>query len=567
MLSQRNPASTGQWLSFLAVVTSIGWLLPNHYKPWTSFHTESWIGLGLIVFAFQAALRWDRQWLINWPAAVTLIISMIPFTQYQLGVITWSGHAWVSMLYLAAFSVAMLLGSNSSAQQFKEGANTLLLAIGLAASISVGLQLLQWLEVDAFSMWMMYVGRTRPSANFGQPNLLATLQVWGVLSISWWWHQRRIGCKVAFFWAAFLVFGIALTQSRTAWLNFCVLLCLTSVCSHIPKVRQVRNGLLFLTIWLIFSVALISWVNNTYFSNETASLGSRLQESLRPMAWKMFLNATMKSQFVGYGWEQTGQAHLAMLLESPILGVHFGQAHNIFLDIIIWVGLPIGLVINVGIIWFIYKSYSHLESFENFLIFCCLVVVVVHAMLELPLHYAYYLISTGFFAGFLSREFSSAPVIKISRFTVVGFLTFITALYFIIVRDYFLTEARFREMLHEKAHIGTNHPKELPDVWLLDQMRGIVELAYYEPHRGIEPTQIQWAERVTLESPSMANFLKVAMIHGLNDQPDQATSWLRKGCAVLSAQDCTTMQALWNQRAISDVKLIGLFPVDALRDE
>jgi len=65
----------------------------------------------------------------------------------------------------------------------------------------------------------------------------------------------------------------------------------------------------------------------------------------------------------------------------------------------------------------------------------------------------------------------------------------------------------------------------------------------------------------------MANFLKVAMIHGLNDQPDQATSWLRKGCAALSAQDCTTMQALWNQRAISDVKLIGLFPVDALRDE
>jgi len=180
------------------------------------------------------------------------------------------------------------------------------------------------------------------------------------------------------------------------------------------------------------------------------------------------------------------------------------------------------------------------------------------------LHYAYFLIPVGFFTGVLWKRVDATPMLCISKFSVIIIISAISILFAIIVRDYFISEARFSEMLHQKAKIGTNHPKLLPDTLILNQMKGIVEFAYYEPKSDAESWRLNWAEQVTLESPSMANFNKLALLLGLNGHPNEATLWLRRGCSVLTTTECYNLSLIWKEYELDNHKLLNIFPYKML---
>ena len=94
----------------------------------------------------------------------------------------------------------------------------ILLAACLAAAVSVGLQLFQWLGLTADSGLMDILGRwkwgrTSPLRQPGatQPVGLPAA-VGGLLGCLLAWHQRWIGAAVAMVLAAFVLLGVALTS-------------------------------------------------------------------------------------------------------------------------------------------------------------------------------------------------------------------------------------------------------------------------------------------------------------------------------------------------------------------
>src|SRR5690606_31370645 len=117
------------------------------------------------------------------------------------------------LVFIAAYNLAELEDKIKKQWLFY-----IFLAFLIASIISVWLQLRQWLLLDG-SIWVADLPPNgRPFANIAQPNLLSTLLIIGLLSILYLYENKRIQNFTAGLSTLFLLFGIALTFSRTAWL-------------------------------------------------------------------------------------------------------------------------------------------------------------------------------------------------------------------------------------------------------------------------------------------------------------------------------------------------------------
>ena len=218
-------AITPFWLVTAALMLSAGWLQPNHYLPWIAFHTDAWVAVILAILAVGLIGRTTE--FAQWRPFTLLVLSLatIPFLQYIGGLIPFIGSAWISTSYILGFSLALAVGERWESITPSQAADFLFLAVGIASIISVGMALHQWLGLDGFELWIMRLGTTtRPFANFGQPNQLATLLLWGLLSCAWGVARRKIHLPVALLFSVYLIFGLALTESRTAWVTISMMI-------------------------------------------------------------------------------------------------------------------------------------------------------------------------------------------------------------------------------------------------------------------------------------------------------------------------------------------------------
>src|SRR5690606_16518077 len=88
----------------------------------------------------------------------------------------------------------------------------------ISAIISVYIELMQWLMLHRHGVLMVELRPGgRPYANFAQPNNLATFLTMSVLAACYLYEAKVYNKYVLGILCAFLLFGVALTQSRTPW--------------------------------------------------------------------------------------------------------------------------------------------------------------------------------------------------------------------------------------------------------------------------------------------------------------------------------------------------------------
>lgn len=560
-----KPAKPQHWLGLLALFTFLGWIIPNHHRPWTSFHAEAWLGAGFLIFAVQAIWRGNSQWRLNVPLLAVGILLFVPFSHFKLGMVHWESQAWIGTLYIFSFWMAMAIGFNASEKLEQEGCDFIFLIITLAGVVSVGLQLLQWFGNDSLDFWLMNTGTARPSANFGQPNQLATMLLWAMAAVIWWWQKKFIGRTVAAIAIAYFLIGMALTQSRAAFLN--VLLLTVALVAVFWVKRRIKY--ILLSLMPIAWLSLCLYITTQNYGNDASgvvgggNLSGRLTETTRPQIWQFFLNAVSDKPWFGYGWNQTGRVHVDLALSSPITGVHFGSAHNIVLDLMLWIGVPFTFLIVFFIIRSFVKTMPSLRIEKDSPILFCILVVGVHAMLEFPLSYAYFLMPTGYFMGVLYGRSSSEFCFKFYLPKEGIWIIFSVALvtYLVVVRDYFSVELRYNEMLFEKARIGVNHPRQIPDVVVLNDLQALIRMARVEPTADASGSDIESIRQVVRTFPSAGNFFLLAQMYALKNDRVMAQIWLTKGCVLISEIECNTLRLAWNAKAIQRPELLNVFPV------
>lgn len=554
-MGRANAPLSSFWVIVFACTLALTWLLPNHYLPWSSFHSDAWSAVvwGLIasavIFRIKSPVLWHRS------ALLVAGLACVPWLQYSAGLIGFAGQAWMSTVFLLGLLLALLIGQRWDRACPDQLIDGLLLAICIASVASVSLQLQTWLGVidtGVLDIWSMGLSGSRPYANMGQPNQLATLLVWGMLAAAWGFSRKIMSGWTALLLAGYLLIGIALTQSRTAWLALTLLLIGAWIWRGLWSSKRVPwcvTGL-FLCFWVLPTL-LKEITNLLLLASEQSYFRDPMQGQLRPLAWRLFLQASMEQPWFGYGWTEVGHAQLAVAEQfSPLFGT-FAQSHNLFLDLVLWLGFPMGLLVSAFLIWQFVTYYRRVANAKDALLLMFLCVIGIHAMLELPLHYAYFLLPTGIVMGVLNQRTGGTAIFSTPRWTVIVLWLCSMTLLALIVVDYFRIEAGFQKVRFELARVGTLPPGQPLNVVLLDQLPELINFIRFEPETGMPQKKLAWMEQVTNAYPSGSSVYKTAKAFALNGQPEQARKWLAKICKISSPEECDASRHAWAQELIS----------------
>ena len=476
------------------------------------------------------------------------LLALVPIFQFAGALIPFSGQALTATTYLLGFLVAMLIGARWEQVSPDEAVNGILGAVGSAAIISVGLQLQQWLQLDGLEIWTIGMAGSRPFANLGQPNQLATLLMWGLVSTGWAVHKGTIRLKVALLMSCFILFGIALTQSKTAWICTILGVVATWFWRDILRNKSTPHVVFTLAAYFFVVVALLPYLTAKLMPGMQLRSLEATSGQLRLQAYELFIDAAVHSPLLGYGWSQLPKAQILFADQHPNLGGFFIHSHNIFLDLILWCGIPIGLVISVSLVYWLAHSLRKVISENVALLMCFIIAVAVHAMLELPLHYAYFLLPTGFMIGIISAKQNERVIVRSRRWSLGLLLVSSIGLLSVVVYDYLKVEANFLAFRFETAHVGTLPIGRPPDVIVLTHLREFVAMARYEPHEKMNNEELAWMKEVTFVFPSRSNLFNVAKALAINGQPAEALDWLRKIKNTMSQGDFSELAEVWKKQ-------------------
>lgn len=535
------------WPAILVLLLIPGWLLPNHYPPWTTFHLDAWIAFVLGISALSVLSRSSEDIAIHSMALMATCLALVPGFQHLGGLLATSGNAWVSTAYMVGFALALIVGARWEWLRPDHLLDCLFLAIGAASIVSVGLQLLQWLSLDALSLWSMGSSTLRPHANFGQPNQLGSFLIWGLLALLWGHLRHKIGIAVAIFAAMYLLAGIALTSSRTAWIGIFIVALSVWIWRRLFPSRLTPWVVSALALGFYVMVLVVPVVSRAFLlTDETVSVDNlaRLGHESRPQIWALFLAAALRHPWWGYGWNQVALADMEVVDDHPALNLFFAHSHNLFLDLVLWCGLPIGLAVSGFVIWWFWRRVTAVDSAKAAVMAVFLMVMANHAMLELPLHHAYFLLPFGLVMGALDQRLGIAPTMRLARAVVMGFGVFAMVLLMLIVRDYLRVESSYQILRFEWARIKSQ-PAPIPNVLILNQWPDFFRFVKMVPTKGLDEAQLESLRKTAALNPGAATLQTLAVVLALNDRPDEAALWLRRLCKTATKSQCELVRKSW----------------------
>jgi len=213
------------------------------------------------------------------------------------------------------------------------------------------------------------------------------------------------------------------------------------------------------------------------------------------------------------------------------------------------------------LIWF-FKNFKKVYNTSHAWPILMILLVSAHAMLELPLHYAYFLFPTCFLFGIVSSNHNELILNDISKgsLQVVSFgiticLLSAAILLSLLVRDYSRVESSYEALRFEIARIQYKVRGTPPDVIMLNQWRDFIELARAEPIDLATAESLDKAQGTvaTLSSPSV--IYKLASALALADQPIEAQIWLVRLCKTQPPSQCQAVKSSWINKARLNSKM------------
>lgn len=545
-----KPVMSPFWLSLWIFALAVGWLLPNHYRPWLAFHTDAWIALTLLTASIVVFFRSPNSIAGHRITVVVALLIVIPWIQHVFGLVPITGNAWIASIYLFGFFLSLLVGAHWEATTPSQFLDGLFSAVGIASILSVFLQLRQWLQLDGLEMWSMGGSALRPYANLGQANQLGTLLLWGVLAAAWGVVRKKISAWIALPTVLFLLFGIALTGSRAAWVAIVLLVSAGWLWRRFWRCQRLPWIVTALGIYFVICVVLLGWARDASLSEVV-----RTSSELRPLAWKIFIDAIRQRPLFGYGWNQSALAQVAVAIGHDAVHGVFSYSHNLFLDLLVWCGIPLGGAIIIALLFWFWQRFRTVRCAEDALLFLFVLVVANHAMLELPLYYAYILLPVGMVMGVLDTRLHGRPVIFLGRKSFFALLWAGGIILALIIQDYSRIEPNYQRLRLKWQKIEMMTPINPPDVILLTQWRDFIEYALYEPKGELSEKELEWMRNVTSLFPNAIFSHKLATTLALNHYPKEAALWLRRMCKMVPVSDCRAVKTIWEKQAEKNIEI------------
>ncbi len=233
------------------------------------------------------------------------------------------------------------------------------------------------------------VPHDRIAGNLRQPNQLATLMVWGLLSATYLLRSIPLLWIAA---CAPLTATLFATGSRTGVIGLFLIIVIALLRSS--RVRAWRKG-----TWILLAIAIIplAWMAEAPFSRTTAAAAM----SQRLALWRDVIELIRQQPWTGVGIGQLNFAWTLTPLAARAPDV-FDHAHNLPLHLAAELGVPAALFIFTLLATIAWCARAAMRTRPGATVALLLLIMLVHSLLEYPLWFSYFLLPSAFLLAWLA---------------------------------------------------------------------------------------------------------------------------------------------------------------------
>lgn len=510
-----------------AILISLAWLMPIHYRPWVTYTGELYAFFAL--FAITAICLKEKLKIpvISLPL---LLLACIPLIQFLLGQVFSFSTAMMGFIFVFSFWLASVLGYSLSTGEYnREETFTHLSYVFLASGTITGLiALCQWTNLDSVLPGMVNIsGTQRPYANFAQPNNMATFLLMSLMSCLYLYEKKKIQTKWLMTCALPIIMGIALSQSRTSWVAAIAIMIYLAIYQYKGIIRlkwYYSSLLLFLFIFFIWLFPVLSLLIAQMTDAEvirSRELVSRATGDMSRIAiWQQMLAAIQAQPWFGYGWYQTSVAFVSITdaVQGP---VWIRSAHNFIIDFLIWNGAVIGVPFLAYFGYLGYQLQRWVKTPESVVGILMIGAFVTHAMFEFPQHYAYFLLPVGFIMGTVLAQRSDVAkqLVMPAWLMKVVFITGVI-LIAVIYRDYDTAVPKLGQSIRYEQQ-----PEKITNekpIFLLTEFNHRINWIRVNPYTKMSQDEIHQHEKLVVSYPTKYNLLKYIRLLAYNGYVEEA---------------------------------------------
>jgi hypothetical protein len=512
------------------VLLACTFLMPDHFSPWQSFWQEYLAGIALLVAAIGVLVLSDRTRYLHNTTLVVFLVTLIPLAQWALALIADFGDAFLIIIYLLAFALAIAVGYNWQQASYHtdkrstliiKPANSLFTLILVCAILSSGIALYQWADLSYMGFLIFDTpqqGGGRVFANLAQPNHLGSLLFMGLVASFYFYHRKYIGPLALSMTAGLLVVGLVLCGSRTVWITAIVSLIWILSKRHLVKgVVRLIVPLLMCILWYLLLILFLIPSLEMFLDPEQLTAIRQAKLLGRSLIWPQMTEAISAGGWWGYGWNQTSIAQVMVghLGDTAISRTFY--SHNLFLDLILWNGPIIGGAIIAVILYWAWRVSFGCNNSTQFYLLWAIGVLAVHSLLEFPFAYAYFLILLGLMLGVVDAANGSMPTLWVlpKRILIAGLVSSIFVLG-IVQQEYRalkieLVEAANADLQKDKAMVTSRKR-----VIFLSQLERSIVLRTEKPREGMTVNELKQMAAAARRSDVASDLNKYAVSLGIN---------------------------------------------------
>lgn len=416
-VSLRSPAGMARHaaLIFGAALFVLPFIWPLHTRPMTSFYNE-WAAAVLLILSCAAlcvppvfSSSQQRELRIPKSALIFAPLVVVMWVQWAMNVFASTSDFVFPMWVLLLASCAVVLG-RSLVREFGLARIVIWLAWAgiVGALINIGMQTLQLLVANDWPA-PHYLFRTRGQllGAVGQVNNLATYIAWATIGVLYLWAARKISFLAALLLVVLFFSGLTLTGSRTSWLQIgwigvmgAWLLYRAKLSNHPQLWRAVLClPLLYVFISLVLPL-LLSLFDLSLGRTGLMRLVAQTGDPLRLQLLREGGQLIMDHPWLGIGHGQL-MAHQYQLLDHASITLFATSVHNGVVDLFVFFGVLAAVPCIVLTLSWLRRAVSAQRSVERIALWLMLAVFGIHALLELPHHYTYFILPVAFMVGML----------------------------------------------------------------------------------------------------------------------------------------------------------------------